>query len=211
MAVRIREELNIHSWIAARIPAMLHGQQFQLLFGRFRALIENAKLRHRIYFYFHTPAIVREGVGQKWGNPLKKLFTILFTAFFAIGCVSPEESVRRMEADRQARMRARAPEMEKIAMEEFHREVEAQKMRAEQVEAFILSHDKITDTQKQALRESKVQIGMPETMVEFSWGRPHQKNDSVGPWGKHSQWVYGSTYLYFENGVLRSFQQSTVP
>lgn len=39
-----------------------------------------------------------------------------------------------------------------------------------------------------------------------AWGSPDDINRSVGSFGPHEQWVCGSTYLYFEDGVLTSFQ-----
>src|SRR5688572_11277552 len=75
MAVRLDEELNVLFWVAARIPTMLHWQKFQLFCAGAWASLKRAEVGHRIYFYFHTPAIVREGVGHPWGHPSTKLFT----------------------------------------------------------------------------------------------------------------------------------------
>lgn len=67
-----------------------------------------------------------------------------------------------------------------------------------------------------------VRMGMTQDMVLVSWGQPHDVNRTVGSWGTHEQWVYGyrqqydytrsetyfvpSTYFYFENGILTSYQ-----
>jgi hypothetical protein len=59
------------------------------------------------------------------------------------------------------------------------------------------------------IAERKVQIGMTEDQATAAWGRPDDINRSVGKWGVHEQWVYGEygrCYLYFENGVMTSFQ-----
>jgi hypothetical protein len=61
---------------------------------------------------------------------------------------------------------------------------------------------------KQDVLNRKVGIGMTQEQVTLSWGKPERINQSVGPWGTHEQWIYGRTYLYFENGVLRSYQSS---
>jgi hypothetical protein len=61
---------------------------------------------------------------------------------------------------------------------------------------------------KQDVLNRKVGIGMTQEQVTLSWGKPERINQSVGPWGTHEQWIYGHTYLYFENGVLRSYQSS---
>jgi hypothetical protein len=52
----------------------------------------------------------------------------------------------------------------------------------------------------------KIWIGMTKDMAILSWGNPETINRSVGSWGVHEQWVYGDAYLYFENGVLTSWQ-----
>jgi hypothetical protein len=64
----------------------------------------------------------------------------------------------------------------------------------------------------------EVVLGMTGDMVKASWGDPYDINRSVGSWGVHEQWVYGDTwwfgstlidsrrYLYFENGILTSWQ-----
>lgn len=53
----------------------------------------------------------------------------------------------------------------------------------------------------------KINLGMSKQMVIDSWGNPEDVNRTVGGWGVHEQWVYGSgTYLYFENGKLTSWQ-----
>ena len=31
-------------------------------------------------------------------------------------------------------------------------------------------------------------------------------NKTVGSWGIHEQWIYSSHFLYFENGILTSWQ-----
>lgn len=57
-----------------------------------------------------------------------------------------------------------------------------------------------------AIINKKIKIGMTSAMVIDSWGKPQSINKSVGSWGVHEQWVYSSAYLYFENGVMTSYQ-----
>lgn len=55
----------------------------------------------------------------------------------------------------------------------------------------------------------KIVIGMTKEQVEASWGQPRDVNRTVGSWGVHEQWIYGSyagCYLYFEEGILTSWQ-----
>ncbi len=59
----------------------------------------------------------------------------------------------------------------------------------------------------------KIQLGMTDEMVLASWGVPDDINRSVYSWGIHEQWVYRrddfhAYYLYFEDGVLTSWQET---
>lgn len=56
------------------------------------------------------------------------------------------------------------------------------------------------------IAENKVKIGMTTEMVIASWGKPTDINRSIGSWGKHEQWIYNGSYLYFEDGVLTAWQ-----
>ncbi len=53
---------------------------------------------------------------------------------------------------------------------------------------------------------SKVKIGMTKEMCELSWGKPKNVNETITSQDKTEQWVYTDSYLYFENGVLRTIQ-----
>ncbi|WP_249621014.1 hypothetical protein [Desulfuromonas sp. CSMB_57] len=57
-----------------------------------------------------------------------------------------------------------------------------------------------------AINNKNIYIGMTKKQVLTSWGRPKDVNRMVGSWGVHEQWVYPGSYLYFENGILSSFQ-----
>lgn len=53
-------------------------------------------------------------------------------------------------------------------------------------------------------------LGMTKDQAISQFGYPNDINRSVGSWGIHEQWVYGiNFYLYFENGILTSWQKST--
>jgi hypothetical protein len=52
----------------------------------------------------------------------------------------------------------------------------------------------------------RVWIGMTKEMAVESWGRPDDINRTVSASNIHEQWVYGRQYLYFENGILTTFQ-----
>lgn len=55
--------------------------------------------------------------------------------------------------------------------------------------------------------DRKIWIGMTDEMAQESWGRPKDINRTTSSLGVHEQWVYpNSKYLYFEDGVLTSWQ-----
>jgi len=55
----------------------------------------------------------------------------------------------------------------------------------------------------------KVGVGMSAEQVRLSWGKPEKVNSTVYGRGTHEQWVYGgSQYVYFEDGVMTSLQQT---
>lgn len=54
----------------------------------------------------------------------------------------------------------------------------------------------------------KVLQGMSPGQVRAAWGRPENINRTVIPGHTSEQWVYGDTYLYFDDGVLTSWQES---
>ena len=59
-----------------------------------------------------------------------------------------------------------------------------------------------------AIVKHKVMTGMNPKQVRTAWGRPETINRTVIPGHTTEQWVYGSTYLYFDDGVLTSWQDS---
>lgn len=71
----------------------------------------------------------------------------------------------------------------------------------------------VPDELKRIIKERKIRIGMTEKQVILSWGYPDDKNSSIGSYGRHEQWIYRiedfkADYLYFENGILNSYQLS---
>jgi len=53
---------------------------------------------------------------------------------------------------------------------------------------------------------------MTVEQVRYAWGRPYKINTTTGSFGTHEQWVMSnninSSYVYFENGLMTSLQQS---
>ena len=52
-----------------------------------------------------------------------------------------------------------------------------------------------------AILNEEILIGFTEEMTKVSWGEPDKINRS----SNSDQWVYGERYLYFENGLFKSF------
>jgi hypothetical protein len=58
------------------------------------------------------------------------------------------------------------------------------------------------------IANKEIRIGMPADQVRAAWGKPEKINSTVFPHSVHEQWVYGSSYVYFEDGVMTALQQS---
>lgn len=62
------------------------------------------------------------------------------------------------------------------------------------------------------IAEKNIRIGMTREQVTVAWEKPYKVNTTTGAYGEHEQWVMressNSDYLYFDNGVLSSIQQS---
>ena len=76
----------------------------------------------------------------------------------------------------------------------------------ERRESYVRGHSEIGADVRSAVLRGRLVMGMTRDGVYASWGPPGDVNRSVGSWGVHEQWVYGSSYLYFENGVLTGWQ-----
>ena len=76
--------------------------------------------------------------------------------------------------------------------------------------AYVDTHV-LDDSTKANILAGNISFGMTEEQVLASWGGSWNVVTSVGQWGEVSEWTYGAvgspiTYLYFENGVLTSWQ-----
>lgn len=54
--------------------------------------------------------------------------------------------------------------------------------------------------------EMKLEIGMTKQMCRDSWGEPQEINRTTTQYGSHEQWVYYTTYIYFDNGKITAIQ-----
>ena len=75
-----------------------------------------------------------------------------------------------------------------------------------------VTHPSWDDDTCNTIAEKKISIGFTSEQVIAAWGSPYKINTTIGVYGKHEQWVMhdsiNSNYLYFENGILTSAQQS---
>ena len=49
-------------------------------------------------------------------------------------------------------------------------------------------------------------LGMTDEMARDALGRPNDINRTTTSWGVREQWVYTNQYLYFDDGILSSWQ-----
>lgn len=69
-----------------------------------------------------------------------------------------------------------------------------------------LKYPKIPAKNWAAIQESKVLVGMTKAECELSWGKPDDINTTIVGSSRHEQWVYSGSYLYLQNGILKSIQ-----
>ena len=73
--------------------------------------------------------------------------------------------------------------------------------------AISLKKGNLTDQKSiDGIADGIIFIGMKREHLLMSWGEPNDINQTVGSWGTHEQFVYGSQYVYVENGVITSWQ-----
>lgn len=59
--------------------------------------------------------------------------------------------------------------------------------------------------------DKKIYAGMTADQVKAAWGKPYKINSTITGNIEHEQWVmheYGNDYVYFDNGIMTSLQQS---
>lgn len=79
--------------------------------------------------------------------------------------------------------------------------------RVQKIKAYVKKNKSYKGYDKVAI-EKKFQQGMPNELVILSIGEPDRVNTDSGSWGTRDQYVYGDSYLYFDNGILDSWQQT---
>jgi hypothetical protein len=123
-----------------------------------------------------------------------------------------EEYKALLTAQRQARLKA---EQTRIQAEQARLKAEQEQKKAkEKAQAEALAKRRVeltTRYQSQAIVDKiiakQIWLGMTAQMARDSRGVPSSINKTVNASGVHEQWVYYNTYLYFDNGVLTSWQE----
>ena len=92
----------------------------------------------------------------------------------------------------------------------FSKELKARQDETQQRrELYVKAHPNLPEGIKAAVLAGQILIGMSTEAAQASWGAPGKINRTGTAKGVHEQWVYGdNTYLYFDNGTLRSWQDS---
>lgn len=91
-------------------------------------------------------------------------------------------------------------------VEKAEQEVKAQKA-AEEHRQYLKQQEEAKKKQQEE-REKTVYIGDNQEKVLRVMGKPDRVNRTVTKNSIHEQWVYGRTYIYLDNGVVTSWQDS---
>lgn len=106
----------------------------------------------------------------------------------------------------EAQEYAEANKIYKKALKEEEAEEKRARAKMKPVERIMEKYDCSQDMAESILKR-QVKMGMTQDMARAAWGRPYDINRSVGSYGVHEQWCYsGGCYLYFEDGILTSWQ-----
>jgi hypothetical protein len=99
----------------------------------------------------------------------------------------------------QAVVRAKMDAAE--ARERRRENVAAEKKRADAIrrEGWPVA---ITD----AVIARKIRLGMTREQVRAAWGKPDDIHRTVTAYAVREQWIYGSLYVYFDDGVVTAWQ-----
>ena len=88
--------------------------------------------------------------------------------------------------------------------------------RQEKIKMYFEQSPQLSNHIKNCILNRQITIGMKDREVLLSCGNPTKSSRSIGIWGNHQQWQYGScsrwgcsgiTFLYFENGILTSWHK----
>ncbi len=125
--------------------------------------------------------------------------------FALIGAMTPEQKLLLEDNWRKEISRERAIAAQKEAIAAQKKDKRKADIQAKRKSDLIKLYGTTTGLK---IYGGEIWLGMTDKMARDSWGSPDDINRSVGSYGVHEQWVYGKydTYVYFENGVLTSWQ-----
>ena len=163
---------------------------------------DNMVLQKELDGYRYEPAkllaSIRENYASKSYGLLKKNLDLLHqyhpdAAEYATANGIYEQALRDQEAARKKE------------------EAEAARREAERVAKMkpierIMEKYGCSEYDAELISKRRVRIGMTDELCLAALGKPRDINRSVGSYGVHEQWCYSGLYLYFEDGVLTSFQ-----
>jgi hypothetical protein len=103
--------------------------------------------------------------------------------------------------------------LKRMELEDSRKQAAESKRKAIQLRQQELAQDRIKKIKSvypeeiaQKIISRKIWIGMTSKMAVLSIGSPEKINRTVTGNGTNEQWVYGSRYLYFDNGILTAYQ-----
>ncbi len=99
-----------------------------------------------------------------------------------------------------------AKNFEKQELKRLQTERESKAEKAKWIELEKRYIKKYGEKDYSKMKQGYYWIGMNKEMATISLGSPNKVNRTVGAWGVKEQWVYETIYLYFENGILTSYQ-----
>jgi hypothetical protein len=87
--------------------------------------------------------------------------------------------------------------------------IKALRRHVKYLEAFKYLLSALASKEVEQVKKGIISIGMSKNAARLSWGEPEKINATTTKYGLHEQWIYkGHQYVYFENDVLTSIQQS---
>lgn len=131
---------------------------------------------------------------------MKSLIYVILLAVFLTGCAGSPIQLSQMDKN----------ELAFVSDEQLINALQYELYRNELMFKEAKMRQLITDDEIRLIRKKRIKLGMSETALLISWGYPRRINRSVGSYGVHKQYVYGSssnrTYVYVENGKVKSWQ-----
>lgn len=119
---------------------------------------------------------------------------------YFLGCFEDKDiydarKAKKLAAARQARLKA-----EREKAEQTRQQSERQAARRQSVK------NKYGEALAQRILNGEVWIGMTSSMCRDAIGSPSHVNRTRTATCNHEQWVYGTKYIYFENGICTAIQ-----